>query len=59
MRRRRSTVGLSSLPSGVGLGTLGVAGFTGWSLNAPRRCGGYFMDHPAYIDQVDRFLRRA
>lgn len=22
-------------------------------------CGGYFMDRPAYIDQVDRFLRRA
>lgn len=37
MRRRRLTTSLATLASGAALGLLGVAGYTAWTLNGPRR----------------------
>ena len=35
--RRRLTTALGSLATGTALGAIGVAGYTAWSLNGPRR----------------------
>lgn len=35
--RRRLTTALGALSAGIGVGALGVAGYTAWSLNGPRR----------------------